>query len=56
MSNHDITKFPNSWRTKTPPSKDRTNPNDEPVNKRARTDKGHLRITELGSEEDSGNE
>ena len=38
-----------------PPLKYASNPNQVPVNKKPRTDEGHLRITELGSEEDSGN-
>ena len=42
--------------SQTPPLKYTSNPNQEPVNKKARTDKGHLQITELGSEEDLGNE
>ena len=42
--------------SQTPPLKYTSNPKQEPVDKKARTDKGHLRITELRSEEDSGNE
>ena len=54
MSNHKFDACPNKWRPSTPPF--RSGPKQEPVNKMALTDKGHLRITELGSEEDSGNE
>ena len=32
------------------------NANQEPVQKKKKFDRGHLKITELGSEEDSGNE
>jgi len=44
------------WQAKTPPPCKPQNANQQPVsNKRQRTDQGHLKITELGSEE-SGNE
>ena len=42
--------------SETPPLKDNRNPNQEPVNKKARTDKQHLRIIQLGFEVDSVNE
>ena len=42
--------------SQTPPLKYTSNPNQEPVNEKARTDKGHLRITAVGSEEHSGKE
>ena len=54
MSNHKFEACPNKWRANTPPFKNEIGK--EPAHKKARTDKGHLRITELGSEEDSGNE
>ena len=54
--NHQASECEYGWVSKTPPLKYASNPNQEPVNKRPRTDKGHLRITEFGSEEDSGNE
>ena len=43
------------------PSRAKTSPplgnaNQEPVQKKRKFDRGHLKITELGSEEDSGNE
>ena len=41
-------------RAKTPPSV--SNANREPVQKKRKFDGGHLKITELGTEEDSGNE
>ena len=44
------------WVSQTPPLKYTSNHNQEPVNKKVRTDKEDLRITESGSEEDSGNE
>ena len=42
--------------SQTPALKYNSNPNQEPRNKKARTDEGNLRIAELRSEEDSGNE
>ena len=42
--------------SQTPPLKYISNHNQEPVNETALTDKGHLSISELVSEEDSGNE
>ena len=54
MSNHKFDACPNEWRASTPTF--RSGRNQRPINKQARTDTGHLRITELGSEEDSGNE
>lgn len=55
MSNHIIAACPNQWR-KTPPFKQSTS--SQQAHKKARTDKGHFKITELGSEEEnqSGNE
>ena len=53
--NHQASDCEYAWVSQTPPLKYTSNHNQEPVNKKARTDKGHLRITELGSEEDSGN-
>ena len=41
-------------RVKTPSSL--SNTNQEPVQKKRQFDRGHVKITELGSEEDSGNE
>ena len=40
-------------RAKTPPFSG--NANQEPVQKKSKFDKGHLKITKLGPEEDSGN-
>ena len=54
--NHQASECEYGWVSQTPPRKYTSNPNQDPVNKKARTDKGHLRITELGSEEHSGNE
>ena len=53
--NHQASDCEYGWVSQTPPLKYTSNHNQEPVNKKARTDKGHLRITKLGSEEDSGN-
>ena len=54
--NHQASDCEYGWESQTHPLKYTSNLNQEPVNKKARTDKGHLRITEVGSEEDSGNE
>ena len=40
------------WKATTPPPRKFNNPNQLPVNKKARTDKGHFRIMELGFKED----
>ena len=53
--NHSASDCEYGWVSQTPPLKYTSNPNQEHVYKKARMDKGHLRITELGSEEDSGN-
>ena len=44
------------WESQRPPLKDTSNPNQEPGNKKAWTDKGPLLIIEVGYENDSGNE
>ena len=44
------------WVLQTPRVKYTSNHNQEPVHEKARTDKGHLTIRELESEEDSGHE
>ena len=53
-SNHQARDFKAPLQAKTPPSLD--NANLEPVWKKRRFDVGHLKITELSSEEDSGDE
>ena len=53
-SNHQAQDCKAPSRAKTPPSLG--NANQEPVQKKRKFDKGHLKIMELGSEEDSGNE
>ena len=53
--NYQASECEYGWVSETPPLKYTSNHNQEPVNKKARTDKGHLGITELGCEEDSGN-
>ena len=53
-SNHQAWDCKALWRAKTPPSFG--NANQEPVQKKRKFNRGHLTITELGSEEDSGNE
>ena len=53
-SNHQARDCKALSRAKTPPSIG--NANQEPVQKKRKFDRGHLKITELGSEEDSGNE
>ena len=52
-SNHQARDCKALSRAKTPPSFG--NGNQEPVQKKRKFDRGHLKITELGSEEDSGN-
>ena len=54
--NHQGSQCEYGWVYKTPPLKYTSNPNQEPVNQKARTDTGYLLITELGSEEDLANE
>ena len=54
--NHQASECECGWVSKTLPVKYNSNPNQECVNNKAQTDNGHLRISELGSEEDSGNE
>ena len=41
--------------TRSPPTPSVVNSNQEPINKKRKFDKGHLKITELSTEEDSGN-
>ena len=53
-SNHQAQDCKALSRAKTPPSFG--NANQEPVQKKRKFDRGHLKIAELGSEEDSGNE
>ena len=53
-SNHQAQYCKALSRAKTPPSFG--NANQEPIQKKRKCDRGHLKITELGSEEDSGNE
>ena len=53
-SNHQARDCKLPSQAKTPPSCDNTK--HEPVQKKRKFDGGHLKITELGSEEDSGNE
>ena len=53
-SNHQARDCKALSRAKTPLSFG--NANQEPVQKKRKFDRGHLKITELGSEEDSGNE
>jgi hypothetical protein len=52
---HFVADCRTGWQAITPPPGKPQNANQEPVNKKRRTDQGHLKITELGSEE-SGNE
>ena len=54
--NHHASDCEYCYVSQTPPLKYASNRNQENVNQKVRTDKGHLRITELGSEEDSGTE
>ena len=54
--NHQASDCEYGWVSQTRPLRYTSNPNQEPVNKKSRTDTGDLRITELGSEEDSRNE
>ena len=44
--NHQAADYEYGWVAQTPPLKYTSNPKQEPVNKKARTDKRHLRITE----------
>ena len=53
-SNHQARDCKAPSRAKTPPSLG--NANQEPVQKKRKFDSGHLKITELGSKEDLGNE
>ena len=53
-SNHEARDCKALSRAKTPPSFG--NANQAPVQKKRKLDRGHRKITELGSEEDSGNE
>ena len=53
-SNHQARDCKAPSQAKTPPSQ--RSANQEPVQKKRKFDRGHLKITELGSEEDSGNE
>ena len=46
-NNHQASEYEYGWVSKTPPLKYTSNPNQEPDDKTPRTDKGHLRITEL---------
>ena len=52
-SNHQAQDCKAASRAKIPPST--RNPKWEPVQKKRKFDRGHLKITELGSEEDLGN-
>ena len=54
--NHRASEFTVPATTKSPPPPSTANSNQEPINEKRKFDKGHLKITELGSEEDSGNE
>jgi hypothetical protein len=58
MSNHTFETCPNPYRANTPPFRTSTTSKDQPAHKKVRTDKGHFKITELGSddEEQSGKE
>ena len=51
---HSFTECRSPPQVKTPPP--RGNPNQEPIQKKRKFDKGHLKLTELGSGEDLGNE
>ena len=51
---HSFTECRSPPQAKTPPP--RSNPNQEPIQKKRKFDKGHLKLTELGSGEESGNE
>ena len=53
-SNHQAQDYKALSRAKTPPSFGNTN--QQPVQKKRKFDRGHLKITELASEEDTGNE
>ena len=53
-SNHQAQDCKAPSRAKTPPSLGSAN--QEPIQKKRKFDRRHLKITELGSEEDSGNE
>ena len=54
--NHRVSECPTPATTTTPPLPSAPNSHQESINKKRKFDKGHLKITELGSEEDSGNE